>query len=69
MVDVKHNKCEACNETRPSYGKEGGPPTHCVKCKTDNMVSKMCEACNQKIRINGGIAVDVFRDKFPGALP
>ncbi|GAQ92190.1 hypothetical protein KFL_009420030 [Klebsormidium nitens] len=37
MVDVVSRKCH-CKKARPSFGLEGGQATHCIACKTDDMV-------------------------------
>ncbi len=54
MTDVKHKKCEICNDKRPSYNLKGLSPKYCKNCikklddfnKMVDVVHKKCKLCN-----------------------
>lgn len=51
MVDLITKKCEVCKLVCATFGLPGGKHTHCLKCKTENMINvkaKLCEGCNKK---------------------
>jgi hypothetical protein len=56
MVNIKDKKC-FCGRVIPIYGVEGGKPTHCVKCKTPDMIdivnrNKMCQCGKARSTFN-----------------
>jgi hypothetical protein len=58
MVNMVNRKCH-CKRVEPSFGLEGGKPTHCVKCKTSEMVNVVnpkchCKKSRPKFGLEGG---------------
>lgn len=55
MINVRTKMCLGCNLVNPRYGLPNGKVTHCVTCKTDNMVwiGKTCEKCKKKQPVFG----------------
>jgi hypothetical protein len=50
MVDLVTKKCEVCKITCATFGLPGGKHTHCLKCKTEEMINvkaKLCQVCNK----------------------
>jgi hypothetical protein len=56
MVNIKDKKC-FCGRVVPIFGLDGGKPTHCIKCKTSDMIdlvnrNKMCECGKARATLN-----------------
>jgi hypothetical protein len=56
MINIKGKKC-FCGRVVPIFGIEGGKATHCIKCKTDDMIdivnrNKMCQCGKARATLN-----------------
>lgn len=58
-VPLTHKKCIICDQTRACFGTDGSEPKYCKKCSekegvvVDNVVSKKCEYCNERLASYG----------------
>ena len=44
MINLVVKKC-FCGKARPTFGIKGKTPTHCVKCKLENMIDLYNKKC------------------------